>query len=129
MTTQSQITVQQLMGITDNSIKVIKTINQPYIKQFVVISRKSTTGIKPNLYTVKIESNTPKLTPRSKIKCYCNCLDFRYRQAFCFEQKGALLSPPDFVIEPPNKTNPGCEKLRPCKHIRAALKYALEHNI
>jgi hypothetical protein len=125
----SSVTVAQLLGIPDPSIKVIKTINQPYIKQFVVISRKSTTGIKPSLYTVKIESNTPNLTPQSKIKVFCDCLDFRYRQAYCFNEKNALLIPPSFVIEPPDKTNPGCSKMRPCKHIKAALKYALEHNI
>ena len=125
----STLTVAQLMGVPDSSIKVIKTINQPFIKQFVVISKQSTTSIKPNLYTVKIESNTPQLTPQSKIKCYCNCLDFRYRQAYCFYEKGALLSPPDYVIEPPDKTNPGCRKIKACKHIRAALKYGLERHI
>ena len=129
MATSSKVTVAQLLGIPDNSIKVIKAINQPYIKQFVVISRKSSTGIKPSLYTVKIESNTPNLTPQSKVKVFCDCLDFRYRQAYCFNEKGALLIPPSFVIEPPDKTNPGCAKMRPCKHIRAALKYALERNL
>lgn len=129
MASNSTVTVSQLMGVNDNSIKIIKTIKQPFIKQFVVISRKSTTSIKPNLYTVKIESNTPDLTPQSKIKCYCNCLDFRYRMAYCFHEKGALLSPPDYVIEPPDKTNNGCTQFRGCKHIRASLKYGLEHNL
>jgi hypothetical protein len=85
MAMNSTITAAQIMGVPDNTIKVIKTIKQPFIKQFVVISRKSTTTIKPSLYTVKIESNTPDLTPQSKIKCYCDCLYFIYRQAYCFQ--------------------------------------------
>ena len=129
MPVNSTITVEQLLGVPDQSVKVVKTINQPYLKQFVVISRKSTTGIKPNLYSVKVETNTPTITPQSKIKCYCDCLDFRYRQAYCFNEKGALLNPPNYVIEPPDKTNPGCANLKACKHIRSALKYALEHHI
>ena len=129
MAVNSTVTVAQIIGVPDNTIKVIKTINQPFIKQLVVISKKSTTSIKPSLYTVKVESNTPSLTPHSKIKCMCTCLDFRYRMAYCFHERGALLSPPDYVIEPPDKTNAGCGKFRACKHIRGALKYALEHNL
>ena len=129
MATNSTITAAQIMGVPDSTIKVIKTIKQPFIKQFVVISRKSTTTIKPSLYTVKIESNTADLTPQSKIKCYCDCLDFRYRQAYCFHEKGALLSPPNYVIEPPDKTNPGCSEIRACKHIKAALKYGVERRV
>ena len=135
MATQSSLTVAQLMGAPDSTIKVIRTINQPYIKQFVVLSKKSTTNIKPNLYTVKVESDTPKLTPRSKIKCSCTCADFRYRLAYCFHEKGALLTSEDFLLKldgqeiKPDKTNPGCHKFRACKHIRAALKYGLERNM
>ncbi len=129
MAVNSTVTVAQLLGVADASIKIIKTIKQPFIKQFVVISKKSTTSIRPNLYTVKIESNTPDLTPQSKIKCYCNCLDFRYRMAYCFHERGALLSPPDYVIEPPDKTNTGCRQFRACKHIKNALKYGLEHKL
>ena len=129
MAVNSSLTAAQVMGVPDNSIKVIKTIKQPFIKQFVVISRKSTTTLKPNLYSVKIESNTPDLGPQSKIKCYCDCLDFRYRMAYCFHQKNALLAPANYVIEPPDKTNPNCREVRACKHIRAALKYGIERGI
>jgi hypothetical protein len=129
MATQSQVTASQLTGTIDNSIKVIKTIKQPFIKQFVVMSRKSTTTIKPNLYNVKVETDTPELRPSSKVKCYCDCLDFSYRQAYCFNEKGALLIPQGFVIEPPDKTNPGCQKFRPCKHIKEAIRYGLERKI
>jgi len=127
--TDSTITVAQILGVQDPTVKVVKTINQPFIKQFVVISKKSTTGVKPSIYSVKIELNTPSFTPQSKVKCYCDCLDFRYRQAYCFNEKGALLNPPNYVIEPPDKTNPGCANLKACKHIRAALKYGLERSI
>jgi hypothetical protein len=129
MAINSTVTVAQIIGVPDKTIQVIKTINQPFIKQLVVISKKSTTTIKPSLYTVKVESDTPVLTPTSKIKCMCTCLDFRYRMAYCFHERGALLSPPDYVIEPPDKTNTGCKQFRACKHIRGALKYALERGI
>ncbi len=129
MAINSDITVSQIMGASDNNIKVIKSIKQPYIKQFIVISRKSTTSIKPTLYSVKIESNTPNITPQSKIKVYCDCLHFRYRQAYCFYEKKALLSPPNYVIEPPNKTNPGCGRIEGCKHIKASLRYAVERGL
>jgi hypothetical protein len=129
MPANSSVTAASILGVVDPSIKVIKTINQPYIKQFMVISRKSTTGVKPNLYSVKIEANTPEITPQSKIKVYCDCLDFRYRQAFCFNEKGALLNPPNYVIEPPDKTNPGCGKFQACKHIKSAIKYAIERGL
>jgi hypothetical protein len=128
MSIESKFTVASLLGTYDSSIKVVKTINRPYIKQFAVLSKNSTVS-KPSLYNVKFELNTPKITPQSKIKVYCDCMQFRYRLAFCFNENDALLMPASYVIEPPDKTNPGCKKLEPCKHIRAALKYALEHKI
>jgi len=133
--TKSSVTVAQLMGVPDSSIQVIKTINQPFLKQFSVLSKKSTTTIKPNLYTVKIELNTPKFTSHSKVKVACSCSDFRYRLAYCFYEKGALLANEDYLLKldgqeiKPDKTNPGCSKFRACKHIRAAIKYGLERNI
>ena len=135
MATESKVTVQQLMGVCDPTIAIIRVINQPYLKQFLVLSKKSTTKIQPNTYTVKVEVNTPKITPQSKIKVACSCNDFRYRQAKCFYDKGALLVPEDYLIKldgqeiNPDKTNPGCKNFRPCKHIKCALKYGLEHGI
>jgi len=128
MATQSSITVSSILRSQDNTIKVIKVINRPYIKQFSLISKKSTTDIQPSMYVVKIESNTPKITPSSKIKVYCSCLDFRYRLAYCFDQHGALLTQPDFVLEPPKETNPTCT-VRSCKHINVCLRYAIEKGI
>lgn len=128
MASNSNIRVAQLMRVEDNSVKVIKTINRPYVKQFSVLSKKSSTGLNPTLYVVKVESDTPQITPQSKVKCYCSCLDFRYRLAYCFDQNGALLTQPDFVLEPANETNPDCQ-IRSCKHINSALKFALKQNI
>ncbi len=131
----SKISVAQLMGVPDSSIQVIKVINQPYIKQFSVLSKQSTTKIKPNLYTVKIESNTPKLTPQSKVKVSCSCADFRYRLAYCFHEKDALLVSEDYLLKlngqeiKPDDTNPGCNKFRACKHIKSALAYGLQRKI
>ena len=128
MATNSSIRVSQILRTTDTTIGIIKTINRPYIKQFSVLSKKSTAGIQPNLYVVKIESDTPKITPQSKVKVYCSCLDFRYRLAYCFDQHDALLTQPDFVLEPPNETNPNCQ-VRSCKHINASLKFALQRGV
>ncbi len=133
--TPSQIKVSQLMGVPDSSIQVIKVINQPYIKQMSILSKKSTTKIKPNLYTVKMELDTPKITPNSRVKLSCSCADFRYRQAYCFYEKDALLVNEDYRLKmngqeiKPDKTNPGCHKIKACKHIKSALKYALERKI
>jgi len=135
MPADSNVTVAQLLGAPDSSIQVIKVINQPFLKQFMVLSKKSTTSIKPNVYTVKVESTTPKLTSQSKIKVACTCADFRYRLAYCFQQRGALLSPEDYLLKldgetiTPDKTNPGCTKFKACKHIKAALKYGMERLI
>ncbi len=135
MAVNSTITVASLLGTPDSSIQVIKSINQPFLKQFSVLSKKSTTTIKPNLYTVKIETNTPKITTTSKVKVSCTCADFRYRLAYCFHEKGALLANEDYLLKmdgqeiKPDKTNPGCQKFRACKHIKAALKYGLERNL
>jgi hypothetical protein len=101
----------------------------------LVLSKKSTTKIQPQVYTVKFETNTPDTKPTSKIKIMCNCPQFRYRQAYCFYKKDALFSKSDFVIDwegqeiKPDKTNPGCKNFGPCKHIKAALKYCVTHNI
>ncbi len=95
----SQVSVAQLMGQPDSSIQVIKVVNRPYLKQFSVLSRKSTTKIKPNLYTVKVELNTPKFTPQSKVKVSCSCADFRYRLAWSFNEKHALLVNEDFLLK------------------------------
>ena len=131
----SKITVQQLMGACDHSIKVIRVVNQPFVKQFFILSKKSTTKIQPNTYVVRIECDTTKITPNSKIKVACTCGDFRYRQAKCFYDKGALLTPEDYLIKMngqeinPDKTNPGCKNFKPCKHIICALKYGLQQGI
>jgi len=130
----SQIKVAQLMGVPDSSISVIKVINQPYLKQFSILSRKSTTSIKPNLYTVKIELDTPKVTPNSRVKCSCSCADFRYRSAWAFHEKDALLVNEDYLLKMngvevrADKTNP-TGKIKACKHLKAALKYGIERKI
>ncbi len=133
-TNPSQIRVSQLMGVPDSSIQVIKVINQPYVKQFSVLSRKSTTNIKPNLYTVKIELDTPKITPNSKVKVSCSCADFRYRQAKAFHDKDALLVNEDYLLKmngveiKADKTNPQ-GIIKACKHIKSALSYGLQRKI
>ncbi len=131
----SKIHVSQLMGVPDSTIQVLRVVTQPYIKQFSVLSKKSTTKIRPNLYTVRIEVDTPKITPQSKVMCSCTCSDFRYRLAYCMNEKDALLAPEDYLLQlngqtiKPDKTNPGCNKFRACKHIKAALAYGLQRKV
>lgn len=123
------IPLSQVNRPRDNSIKVLKTIHEPYRYQVSVISTKATTKPSPQVYVVKFECNTEKMTPQSSIKGYCDCHDFRYRQAYCWYQRDALLLPPAFVLQPPEKTNPGCGQLRMCKHMAKAVYHILTRNL
>lgn len=126
---ESNLTVSRVMRAPDNTVKVIRHMNSPHLKQFTLVSKKSTVNkLNPTYYVVKIETDTPVLSPHSKIKVYCSCLDFRYRQAYCFHREHALISTSDYVIEEPTTTNPNCI-IKACKHINAALKYGLEKRI
>jgi len=112
----------------NRTIKIIKTWSEPYRYQISVISTKATTKPAPQIYVVKIDCNTEKLHPNSKIKAYCDCHDFRYRQAYCWYEHGALIMEPSFLLKPPEKTNPSC-KVRMCKHIATATHYILSRNL
>ena len=112
-----------------NTIKVLKVIKEPYRYQVAVISKQATTKPAPQTYNVKIECSDEKIKPTSSIKGYCDCHDFRYRQAYCWYQRGALLMPPSFVLLPPDKTNPNCKEVRACKHISAVINYLIKKNI
>ena len=123
------IELAEIIESSDPTIQVLKLHKEPYRYQVACLSKKATTKPSPQLYTVKIECNTEKLRPTSKIKAYCDCHDFRYRQAYCWYTKDALLLPPAFVLTPPNKTNPNCGKLRACKHISTSIHYILARNL
>jgi hypothetical protein len=99
MTINSKVRVAQLMGVPDSSVQVLRVVTQPYIKQFSVLSRRSTTKIKPNLYTVRIGLDTPKITPQSKVACSCTCADFRYRLSYTIHDKDAQLAPEDYLLK------------------------------
>ena len=122
------IELSKIIRPADPSIKIIKFWSEPHRYQVSVISTKATTKPAPQIYVVKLECNTEKLRPDSKIKGYCDCHDFRYRQAYCWYQYGALLLPPAFVLQPPEKTNPNCE-LRACKHMATVIHYILARNL
>ena len=112
----------------DPTIKVIKTIVEPHRYQVSVISEKATTPIAPQVYVVKIESDTEKLNPKSRIKGFCDCHDFRYRQAYCWYVNDGLLMEPSFVLTPPEKTNPNCD-MRMCKHMASVAHYIISRNL
>jgi len=114
---------------SDPTIKIVKTHIEPYRYQLSCISTMATTKPAPQMYTAKIECNTEKLRPNSKIKVYCDCHDFRYRQAYCFYLKDALLMEPSFVLLPPDKTNPDCKKMKLCKHLSTGVHYILARNL
>jgi len=122
------IPLSKVMRPADPTIKVLKVVHEPYRYQVSVISINATTKPPPQVYVVKIECNTEKLQPNSKIKGYCDCHDFRYRQAYCWWVHDALLLPPAFVLQPPEKTNPDC-KLRMCKHMATVVQYILTRKL
>ncbi len=122
------IELSKVIRPKDNSIKVLKIMKEPYRYQITVVSTKATTKPAPQVYVVKIESDTDKLKPTSKIKGYCDCHDFRYRQAYCWYEHGALIMEPAFLLRPPEKTNPNCQ-LRMCKHMALATHYILSRNL
>lgn len=124
---ESQVTLGQLLGNVDPNIKIQNVLNRPYLKQFSVLNKKSTSG-HPKMYVVYVEADTEKIEMNTKLKLYCSCLDFTYRYAYCFYEKDALYTRSGFVIEPPDITNPDC-KIKGCKHIKASLKYAVEKGI
>jgi len=123
------IPLSEVIRTPDHSIKVQKIVKEPHRYQVSVVSTKATTKPAPQVYVVKIECNTEKLTPKSKIKGYCDCHDFRYRQAYCWYERGALIMPQSFLLEPPKITNPGCGELRMCKHMTLAVSYILNRNL
>ena len=133
MDTRSKVTAVSLIKRRHPSIAAKIAIIRPHFKQFTVVSKNSTVTKKkygsPNVYTVKIETDTPQITPTSRVRVYCNCFAFQYYFAYCFHQKGALILEPGFLLEPPVKTNPGCKKFEACKHIQTALRFALERKL
>ena len=112
-----------------NDIKILKLVKEPHRYQASVISIHATTKPAPQVYTVKIICDTEKLHPNSKIKGYCDCHDFRYRQAYCWYINDALIMEPAFVLQPPQKTNPNCHEIRMCKHLATVAHFILSRNI
>lgn len=100
-----------------------KTRVQDYIIDGVVINKKSGKG-----YNVAIHMDTEQLTPKSNLKVYCSCSDFKFRWAYVLYKQGALLNPKEFVLEPPKKTNPD-NKMNACKHIHTFMKTELDHTL
>ena len=65
--------------------------------------------------------DTEKLAANSKVRVACTCDDFKFRWAYILYQRGALLHPNRFVLEPPKITNPNME-INACKHIHTFIK-------
>jgi len=122
------IPLSKVIRPADPTIKVLKVHKEPFRYQISVISIDATTPPPPQIYVVKFECNTEKLQANSLIKGYCDCHDFRYRQAYCWYINDALLLEPAFVLEPPKVRNPNCE-LRMCKHMATAAHYILARNL
>ena len=123
------IKLSDVIKPADSTIKIIDVRTEPYRYQISVISTVATTKPAPQVYIVKLECNTEKLGPKSLIKGFCDCHDFRYREAYCWYERDALLLEPSFLLEPPKKTNPGCQTLRMCKHLATASHYILSRNL
>jgi len=100
-----------------------KTGSIDFIVKGVVVNKKSGKG-----YNVEIHMDTQKLEKKSNLKVACSCDDFQYRWAYVLAQKGALLNPKRYVLEPPKKTNPD-QNVNACKHIHTFLKVELDKSL
>lgn len=98
---------------------VRKVSSLPYIIRGAAVNKK--TG---KAYNIDIHMDTEDLSNKSNLKVACSCDDFKYRWAYSLHQKGALLNPKNFVLEPPKKTNPDLN-INACKHIHAFIKTEL----
>jgi len=122
------VSLSKVIKPSDSTIKVIDTHIENYRYQISLISTAATTKPSPQVYVVKLESDTEKLNPNSKIKGYCDCHDFRYRQAYCWYVNDGLLMEPAFVLTPPEKTNPNCD-MKMCKHLATATHFILSRRL
>lgn len=79
-------------------------------------------------YAIQVQMNTLKFEPKSLVKVFCNCDDFKFRWAYVLHKFDALIAPQNFILLPPKQTNPnmtiGC-----CKHIKVFLEKANEHSL
>ena len=129
------LTAGQAITEDTHDIRVVQYFNTEnaqgeWVKQAIVRSidttqRKRLGG--PQAYTVKIKAKdgSKKITPDKEIQFYCNCQDFIFRRAYCAYEVGSLLIPEGFVLTPPEKTNPTCNR-KVCKHISLAVRYFIE---
>jgi len=122
------VPLSKVIKASDQTIKILETHIEPYRYQVSVMSTAATTKPAPQVYVCKIETNTTKLNPKSMIKAYCDCHDFRYRQAYCWYVNDGLLMQPSFVLTPPEKTNPNCD-MRMCKHLATVTHFIMSKNI
>jgi len=95
----------------------------PFLVKGVVINKKS-----GKAYNIDIHMDTEKMTAQSKVKVACSCDDFKYRWAYTLHQKGSLLNPKSFVLEPPKITNPD-GNVNACKHIHTFIKTELSKTL
>ena len=102
-----------------NTMVSRKVPSIPYVVNGVVVNKKS-----GKAYNVEIHMNTEELSATSKVKVACTCDDFKFRWAYALDQKGALLNPKKFRLDPPTKTNPD-ESVNACKHIHTFIKTEL----
>ena len=119
------ISIQKLMQPPKdfNTMVARKTGSQDYRVDGVVVNKKSGKG-----YNVSIQMDTKKMEPNSNVKVMCSCDDFKFRWAYVLYTKGALLNPKNFVLEPPNKTNPN-QTMNACKHIHTFIKAEMDNTL
>jgi len=103
-----------------NTMVTRKVESRDFIVRGTCVNKKS-----GKAYNIDIHMDTEEMLPTSKIKVACSCDDFKFRWAYVLSQKGALLNPKNFVLEPPKKTNPD-QVMNACKHIHAFIKNELD---
>ncbi len=100
-----------------------KSNNFDYKVSGVAINKKS-----GQAYNITILMDTKEMSNTSNVKVKCSCSDFKFRWAYVLSAKDALLSPGEFQLTPPNKTNPD-QTMNACKHIHAFIKNEMDDKL
>ena len=106
-----------------NTMLTRKSNNFDYKISGVAINKKS-----GQAYNITILMDTKEMSVKSKLKVKCSCSDFKFRWAYVLSTKDALLSPGEFQLTPPVKTNPD-NVMNACKHIHAFIKNEMDDKL
>lgn len=100
-----------------------KSASVPFRVEGIVINKKSGKG-----YNIAVLMDSEKLELTSNLKVSCSCHDFKFRWAYVLYKQDALLTPNQFVLDPPKITNPS-ENISACKHIHKFMNDEVDRTL